>query len=435
MTVQTFKVTDSVSLSCIQTDQFKTGILTLTLPLPHDREVILCNSVLPGVLRRGTEQYPNMASLNRRLDDLYASCVEIRSGRIGKNPALMLTAELLDDRYVTDGTSVTDGVIEVLSQMLLHPLLTPCGFDKTAVEQEKRFERDAIRASVNHTRAYAAIRLSELMHREDRTVLTLREREAGLAEITPRGLADFYRTAVRSAPIYAFYVGSLPPRQVADLLSHRFGEWKANDSVLLEPPTADPGCGFCSVSEPMSVSQGKLAMGFRTGSVLAQGSKAASVATVFNELLGGSPASKLFLNVREKMGLCYYCSSSYSPYTGILTVFSGIETAKRQQAEEAILAQLEELRQGKISDTEFHAARVSLENAYRQIYDNPADLQSFYEGRRLFGISDTVEELRRTIASVTQEEVIHLAKQVTLDAVFFVEGTLPSAEQEDESDE
>lgn len=435
MTVQSHKVTDSIGLSCIQTDRFKTGILTLTLPLPTEREAILFNSVLPGVLRRGTERYPTMATLNRRLDDLYATCVELRSGRIGKNLALMFTAELLDEHYVTDDTSVIDGVIEVLAEMLLHPLLSPDGFDKAAVEQEKRFERDAIRASVNHTRAYAAIRLSELMHKDDPTVLTLQEREAGLDEITPEGLAEFYRSVVRSAPIHAFYVGSLPSEEIARMLKERLGAWQASNFSALLPPTAGSGGGYQSVTEPMPVSQGKLAMGFRTGAVMAEGSRLSYVATVLNELFGGSPASKLFLNVRERMGLCYYCSSSYSPYTGIMTVFSGIETAKRTCAEEAILAQLDEIRKGKISDTEFSAAKRSLEHAYRQIDDNPADLQSFYEGRMLFGISDTIDDLRKAIDSVTRDEVIALAKQVTLDTVFFVEGTLPSASQEDETDE
>ncbi len=435
MTVQSHKVTDSIGLSCIQTDRFKTGILTLTLPLPTEREAILFNSVLPGVLRRGTERYPTMAALNRRLDDLYATCIELRSGRIGKNLALMFTAELLDERYVTDDTSVIDGVIEVLAEMLLHPLLSPCGFDKTAVEQEKRFERDAIRASVNHTRAYAAIRLSELMHRDDPTVLTLQEREAGLDEITPDGLAEFYRSTVRSAPIHAFYAGSLPSEEIARKLKERLGAWQANQTSALLPLTAGSGYGYQSVTEPMPVSQGKLAMGFRTGAVMAEDSRTCYIATVLNELFGGSPASKLFLNVRERMGLCYYCSSSYSPYTGIMTVFSGIETEKRACAEEAILAQLDEIRKGTVSDTEFLAAKRSLEHAYRQIDDSPADLQSFYEGRRLFGISDTIDDLRQGIDSVTRDEVIALAKQVTLDTVFFVEGTLPSAAQEDEADE
>ena len=135
------------------------------------------------------------------------------------------------------------------------------------------------------------------------------------------------------------------------------------------------------------------------------------------------------------MGLCYYCSSSYSPYTGIMTVFSGIETAKRECAEQAIMAQLDELRQGHIRNTEWDAAKRSLENAYRQLDDSPADLQSFYEGRMLFGISDTVDDLRRGIASVTRDEVVTMAQQTVLDATFFVEGTLPSASQEEESDE
>ena len=176
-------------------------------------------------------------------------------------------------------------------------------------------------------------------------------------------------------------------------------------------------------------------MGFRTG-VTADGTgRDFYTAMVLNEIFGGSPASKLFLGVRERMSLCYYCSSSFSPYTGILTVSSGIENRNRARAEEAILAQLQDIREGKISDAELHAARVSLENAYRTIYDNPFDLQSFYGNRVTFGISETVEDCRSRLVSVTKEEIAALARRVVCDTVFFVEGTMSEGVGEEVDDE
>ena len=428
MTLEKVHVTEHIHLSVIQTDKFKTGVLTLTLPFPADRRSVIFNSILPDVLRRGTERYPDMASLNRRLDELYASCVELRHTQIGNHLALILSAEVLDDAFVTDGCSVLDGVTEVMAQMLLHPRMTDGCFDTDIVEQEKRFKRDALRSVVNNTRALASIRLSEMMFRENDTVPTLEEREKGLEEVNGKTLADFWRGLLASAPLEVFYVGSLSTAEVAQKLLAFFGEWHTKPSLPITLPTAEPSTAYLSKTEPMPVSQGKLAMGFRTGVTVGTENDLYYTALLLNEIFGGSPASKLFLNVRERMSLCYYCSSSYNQYNGILSISAGIESSNRDVAEKAILGQLEDIRAGKISDVEFRAAKTSLENAYRQIYDNPFELQSFYGNRQLFGIDETIEHCSEKLNAVTKDAVVALAKSVIHDTVFFIEGTKNNAE-------
>jgi predicted Zn-dependent peptidase len=83
-------------------------------------------------------------------------------------------------------------------------------------------------------------------------------------------------------------------------------------------------------------------------------------AILFNEIFGGSPASKLFMNVRERLSLCYYCSSHYDSYFGNMTVSSGVDGANAELAKREILAQLEDMKAGKISDVEFSAASSPL---------------------------------------------------------------------------
>ena len=116
-------------------------------------------------------------------------------------------------------------------------------------------------------------------------------------------------------------------------------------------------------------------------------------------------------------------------------VSSGIEVKNRDRVRTAILAQLEDIRQGNISEAEWDAAKKSLENCYRQIYDSPLDLQSFYGSRRFFGITESIEDCRRSIAAVTREEVIALAQEVVCDTEFFVEGTLGGDAEEVNDDE
>ena len=77
-------------------------------------------------------------------------------------------------------------------------------------------------------------------------------------------------------------------------------------------------------------------------------------------LYGGSVTSRLFLNVRERDHLCYYCSSSFQSFTGSMAVNSGVEHADAARAEKAILKELDDLRGGPITAEELEDCRRSL---------------------------------------------------------------------------
>ncbi|MBQ2998837.1 MAG: insulinase family protein [Clostridia bacterium] len=432
MTVTKQKVSDHLNLSCIQTDRFKTGVLTVTLTIPQTLHRSADSMLLSGILRRGTERYPTMAAINRRLDDLYASCVEIRTQRIGKNISLVFGAEMLDDRYAIDGTNITEGVIEVLSQMILHPRLPDGAFDPSLVAQEIRFTQDALRSEINNTKLYAAARLAELMHRDDPEYATVKQLQELLSHKDEHSLTAAYRDLLQNAVWQVFYVGTLSTDTIAEQIKKHFDFLPKTTPLPLLLPVAQESVGNCRASEQMPVAQGKLSLGFRTGVSAISNANEIYAAMMLNEIFGASPASKLFMNVREKMSLCYYCSSSYHRYSGIITLHSGIESKNRDIAEQAILAQMQEIRDGKISDAEFHAAKKSLENSYRQLYDNPFELQSFYGTRELFGLSETVEESCLALSRVTPEEIVSLANRVICDTVFFVEGIGGDTEDSDE---
>ena len=123
MILHTKKVSESMSLTALQTDRFKTGVLTFTLYLPLTPEYTALHILLAGMMRRGTEKYPSVAAINRRLDELYATDVEIRSTKLGNNLLFTITTEMLDPRYVPDEEKLLDGVIETIAELLLHPIV------------------------------------------------------------------------------------------------------------------------------------------------------------------------------------------------------------------------------------------------------------------------------------------------------------------------
>ena len=300
---------------------------------------------------------------------------------------------------------------------------TPC-----TVEKEKNNVRDAINAEINNPRAYAADRCGELMHRDDPDFPTINDLLATVSEADEKKLYAHYRKLLENSSLEVFYVGSEDIGHLSEIIRNHFGAF-CGKRVAFNPIKAEAFTELKEVTEPFEVSQGKLSLGFRIG-VTADDEKYFA-ASLFNEIFGGSPASKLFMNVREKLSLCYYCASSYNPYLGNVTVSSGIDVQDFEKAKSAILAQLEDIKQGRISDVELTAAKKSVAHWYRQMYDYPFELFAFYSTRCLLGIDASPEEYLKKFEAVTAAQVVEIAKNVKLDTVFFLKGTLEADDGEE----
>ena len=164
------------------------------------------------------------------------------------------------------------------------------------------------------------------------------------------------------------------------------------------------------------MTQGKLSMGWRcdTDDVPAM--------IMANLLFGGTSNAKLFLNVREKLSLCYYASSSYARSKGIMTVSSGIETKNFQKAHDEILHQLELIKQGQWEEWELQGALATMCSSLTSLSDSQGALENYYLGQTAIGIEETPEELMELLRRVTPERIRTAAQSCRLDTVFFLKG-------------
>ena len=435
MTINKSMPTDSLAVKSITTDKFKTGALALLIrtknePLCAPYSLLMCE-----ILRSATEKYPTKAKIAKRLDELYAASVGIKAMKEGAWRVFAFSAEILDGKYSTDGTDIADGIAEMLEQFIYHPLLDEEGlFPTVTFEQEKKRVITYLRSIINNPARYASMRLSDLISRHKEDHLDLGALIKTIEECDRRTLTEFYKKTVRSHSLEAFYMGSLSHGEIEKKLLSRFGslEAKAKEDKHLPLPSI-PERETAYLNEDMPVNQGRLALAFRTGVEATDEKLYASI--LMNEIFGGGASSKLFMNVREKMSLCYSCASSLEMDTGIIRVSSGIDPQNREIAEKAIIEEFENIKNGKISEYEFSSAKKALENSYREIYDTPFDIFAFYSARESLGIDCTIDECREKISALTLDDVISVAKDTVLDSVYFLNGTASEDFDEEGEDE
>ena len=170
------------------------------------------------------------------------------------------------------------------------------------------------------------------------------------------------------------------------------------------------------ISEEMELSQSKLVMGFRTD--IAVPDKEVNAARLMCAILGGTANSKLFCNVREKQSLCYYCAARYDKLKGIMTIDSGVEGNNINKAEKAILKEVEDMKNGKITDFEMDSTKLAVVNSFRATNDTVSGIESWYANQLFEGDFKSIEQVSAEINEVTKEQIIKAAQRLTLDTVY-----------------
>ena len=126
-----------------------------------------------------------------------------------------------------------------------------------------------------------------------------------------------------------------------------------------------------------------------------------------------SAASKLFMNVREKEGLCYYCSSYPTAGKNVLFVSCGIEPKTEEKAISAIYREIEAMKNGDFSDSDIQNAKNSILRNLNGVGGSLGSITGYLLGLNLIFDAVTIEENKKLISGVTREDIIVLANSVT----------------------
>ena len=423
MSLDRINLGDGVNLNLIESDKFKTNYIGISLIAPLGDDAA-ANALMLKVLRRGSANYDTMTKINRRLDFLYGASLGMKNIKCGEAQIIGLSSDMLDNRYSLDGGDIFGGTADLACDILFNPLIENRAFKKEYVDGEKTNLKDDIAAQINNKNAYAVRRCQEIMCAGEKFAVCELGTPETVDALDGAMLYAHYRKAVSTYPVEIYYVGRYEGRR--DAIIAKFREMTA---ALERKPVAIPAAQVIKSAaykgetvEEMEVNQGKLTLGFRTPITVA--SPEYPALALFNELYGGSPTSKLFVNVREKLSLCYYCRSIPEALKGIFTVACGIEVDNKQKAQDEILRQLDAVKNGEITAEELSNAKAGLISDYRTLSDSAGAMEMWYVRRNFAGVPRTPEEVAAAIDTVTADEIKAVAQSLTLDTVYFLKGTL-----------
>lgn len=412
--ITTVKLCDGRSLHTIYDDKYKTEYLSIFFSLPLTVENASYSSLAARVLQRGSEGFSSMKELSQALDDNYSTTVGAGAFKCGEREIFSFNLVTLKDRYALSDEKIFDRGVEILTDLMLRPLTCDGGFIPEYVDGEKQNLIDSINAQINNKAAYSRRRFISAMCEGEPFSVNGEGDVETVKNASPVELYDFYKNVIMTSPCDIYYVGEKSAEEVTEIFKDILGEGGEYPATAVEYSPRD----VKRVNETMDIAQGHLWIGFRTG--ITYSSENYLDAVLFNMVLGGDVTGKMFMNLREKMSLCYTCHSSMDSNKGILMAYAGIDPSNAEICEKAFFEQLDKIKNGDLTDVEISDAKKSFANRMREIVDNPSLLATWYFMRR--GSDRDPERDAEDIEKITREDIVKIANSIILDTVYLLAG-------------
>ena len=404
-----------MEINKIKSKKFVTNAIAVYLTTKLDKETITMNALIPEILKRGTENYKTQLDISKKLEDMYGATFNFSREKVGNFFVMKFYINTLENRYLPEEKNLAQEGINLLSDIVFNPLKEDGAFNATYVEQEKENRKKEIESRKDDKDAYAYSRaLEELMEDNPYGSFIYGDIEH-LEKIDNKNLYEYYQKLLKECKIDVFVDGFDVDEITLPEIMKEYGnpEFKQlSDEVKnkLLNEVKEPK----KVIDKLDVTQGKIDIGLR----VSDEDKYAIL--VYNQILGGDANSKLFQNVREKNGLAYTVRSTYSKYNNFIMIRTGIQLENFNKCLKVIEEQLADLQNGKITEKEITDAKECIFAALREIDESQLATINFEFSRLTLADGDSVEDKEKKIRAVTIDDVIRVAKGVSVNLIYYL---------------
>lgn len=410
------KIADGVYFSSITDKRYKKNLISVAFSTQLSEDTATENVIVPVLLTKCNSKLPTYKAFNNKMSRLYASGIGGTAGRQYDLQTISFGAYYLDDIYALSGEKMTGIMTDILIDCLTSPVTENGVFSEKFVELEKKTVIDNIETAINDKRSYAIERaMKTICKGEPASVCSYGTVEKAKL-ITPDSAYKAYRRMLETMPCEIICTGCSDFDGVAEKFAAAFEKAGRHDientTIALSPVKTQTE----EVTERLTVNQSKLVLGFKSHS----DDDAALV--LLQKIFGGTTSSKLFRNVREKMSLCYYCSAARNDLKGIMLVNSGVENENIEKTKEAVIDQLEEIKNGNFTNEDINFAEMAIKNDFKSVADSAGNVSNWYFDCIRKNDIVTPEEKLGCYLGVSKERIIAAAKSMVLDSVYVLTG-------------
>ncbi len=408
----------SYKLHLIKTDKFKSITVKVSFHRVIKKNEITIRNILSDMFMQSSKKYNSKRELTIKAQDLYAAGLRTTNSRLGNyiNTDFYLT--VLNDKYTEDGNFASS--LEFLGEIIFNPDVEDGKFNEEKLDIVKSTCRSALNSIKEDASNYSLIRMAEAFGEGEPISYRMMGYLEDLDNITGTSLYEFYLDMIKNDFVDIFVIGDIDIKEATDLIKMYF---KFDILKKLKMPfmvdEKKPRRSKLVFNEEIDNTQSKLAIGCRING-LSEYERNYPL-TLFNVIFGGCSDSKLFKEVREENSLCYTIYSITNKLDNVLLIRAGIDKENYKKTVSLIEKNLKDMCNGKFDETDILMAKEYYNTALEEIEDSQSKIINNYLMMELIN-TDDIDVKREKMSKVTKSEIVKVAKKVTIDTIFCLEG-------------
>ncbi len=344
---------------------------------------------------KGTKRRPNTVDISRELDRFGAEY----NAYTGKD---------MTGYFVKIAAEQVPVAIDMLNDMLFHSLYSPVEMareKKVIIEEIKMYEENPV------------MHIEDILEEAMFDGSTLGRNIAGTAQsmlAMKRNDVIAYRDAYYSPERMVIAIAGKVPENAMALLEKTFGTVKSRP----EPECFVPFGVMPAHKKPhvrrqnKDVKQIQVALGFPS---VGKDHPDQPAIQLLASILGGSMSSRLFIEVRERKGLCYHVRAVADAYedVGTFVIRAGLDGARLPLASKTILQEVMKMKKKGVTAQELRNVKDHVDGATKLSLEDSSSRAEFYARQELFlGQVETPAEKLAKYRKVTAKDVQRVANEI-----------------------
>ena len=407
----------SYNLHFIKTDNYKTITVKIYFRERINKDTITKRNFLNSMLFLSCKDYPTKREMTLKSQELYAATVTYNSRRLGNYLDSIYTLKVLNDTYTEEDNFKNS--LSFFSSILLNPNIENKAFKENDFNVIHSRMKSNLEGLEDDKASYATVRLLDEIDKDSsvsvRTIGYLED----LENITKENLYDYYLYMINHDLIDIFVLGDIDVDEVSKMIQEEFKIEtfkRKNDDLHLN---------VCERNKPkyieevVDAKQSQLALALSLKDLTPY--ERNYPLTLYNIILGGGDNSFLFQEVREKASLAYYIGSTPNKCDDLILIRSGVTPTMENKAIALIKKQIKRLKSADFTNDDIKKAKEYFTTALDDMLESPLEIIDCYYMMEILGVDD-FKTKREKMLMVTKEEIVEVAKKVSIHTIFCLKG-------------
>jgi len=343
---------------------------------------------------KGTKKRPEAETISQELDGMGAVYNAF-------------TSHELTGYFIKAGKSYNGQALEILADIYKNSLLSA-----DEIEKEKQVIIEEYHKDLDTPTIYVWWIWESLLYGDQPAGWDVIGEEKVIRSLRRDNFTDYFFHQYVASNTAIIVAGNFDEGKVIRDVGFLFGDLRSDPPVRTKPSVMEEQKAPSLKVHYKETDQTHLVIGFRG---YGAGHPRRFMAEVLATILGGGMSSRMFVQIREKMGLAYTVWTSYEEYSnrGFLTTYSGVSHENSEKTLKAVLDEYKKILDHRVSGAELKKVKDYIHGTTLIGLEQSNAVASFVGTEEMVtGSPMTVDEVFAKLEAVTLEDVYETAKEI-----------------------